>query len=163
MQTMMRAYAEGEERAKINQALGSLGIQLKSEDDSAQYSIKTTAAIVRAIMEKYGTDLKKINDDDMFTAGIFLFAISNHITRVVGAPFEQVAAITPLELLRESRSLEQLAGYVNPIGNTYNNAAKNSKIIDAIGQNIVEWISTPEHDRFDKIVKLYGLCRENIK
>ena len=54
LRTLMSAAAEGEQRAKINAAIGSLDIQLPPENDNTQYCINTCAVIVRNIMESYG-------------------------------------------------------------------------------------------------------------
>lgn len=162
LRTLMSAAAEGEQRAKINAAIGSLGIQLPPENDNTKYCINTCAVIVRNIMESYGTKPEDANDDDIFTAGLFLFTVSNHITRIVGAPFETVASVTPLELFSATRSPLEMAEYVHLIGNLYNDTMDNGRVCEAIGQSLAKWIMFPTHEQFDKLIQLYRLCRENI-
>ena len=163
MLKMMSAAAEGEQRAKINAALGSLDVQIEPIEDNAQYCIKTSALIVKKIVEGYGTDLTKADDDDIITMGLFLFAVSNHITRVIGAPFEEVSAITLLELFSDVRPSEEMTNYIPIVIDTYNSAATDSKIVDAIGQNFVKWLNEQTHSQFEKLIVLYKMCRENIK
>ena len=162
LRTLVRASAEGEQRAKINSAIGSLGIQLRPENDNALYCVKTCAVIVRAIIENYGTKIEDVNDDDIFTAGLFLFVLSDHIARIVGAPFETVASIAPLELFSTTHSPLEMAEYVQLIGKLYNETMDKSRICEAIGQNLAKWIALPTHEQFDRLIQLYGLCRENI-
>jgi hypothetical protein len=163
MMRLMTAAAEGEQRSKINAALSSLGIQLEAEEDNSQYCIKTTAAFVKKIVEEYGTDIQNANDDDIVTAGIFLFTVSNHITRVIGAPFEAVSSITLFELFSDVKSIGELTEYIPIIGSTYNTAAENTKIIDAIGQSFVNFLNEQQYSQFENLIKLYGICRANIK
>ncbi|MCP5361667.1 MAG: hypothetical protein H6908_03360 [Hyphomicrobiales bacterium] len=160
---MMSAAAEGEQRAKINSAIGSLGIQLEPENDNSQYCIKVSSALVKKIMMSHGTTIKSAENDDILTAGLFLFVVSNHITRVVGAPFEEVSSIAVLDLFYDISSPQEIAEYVNPIANLYNDASTNSKIPLAIGQNLVKWIEEPIHENYTRLVELYKLCRENLK
>lgn len=159
---MMRIAAEGQERSKINAALGSLGLEQERVDDSSQYCIKTSVAFVKKIIEEYGTNINEPDDDDIITAGVFLFVISNHITRVIGAPFEIVSAITPLMLFSNSTRIKDIPDLVSVIIDTYNGAAENTKITDAIGQNFVKYLDQQEYSQFRKIVELYGICRESI-
>jgi hypothetical protein len=162
LRLMISAAAEGEHRAKINSAIGSLGIQLKPENNNALYCIKTSAVIVKNIMEQFGTNLSDVDEDDIFTAGVFLFTVSNHITYVIRTPFEEVASITPLELFSATHDPSEIANYVAAIGNTYNSISQSSKIIEVIGQNLITWIDAPTQEQFNKLVQLYGLCRKNI-
>lgn len=161
--TMMHSAAEGQQRANVNQALGSLGIQLPAEESNTQYCIKRTSALTKYIMTRAGTDTSCIEDDDIFTAGVFAFTIGNHLTRIIGAPFEEVTALTVLDLFHEDRPVKQLTEYIRPIIDTYNGLCTSSKIIEAIGQNVAKWINEPTDEQFTKLVSIYKLCRDSIQ
>jgi hypothetical protein len=145
-------------RDKVNHALGSRAAQIPSGLDDSQYSIRASAAVVRLIAKE--ADILIGNDseeDDDFVAGIFAFVVSNHITYLLGAPFEIVATIVVIDLLGQ-----QAASEVPTLMNSFNRMAQEGRVIEAIGQNVAKWISTPTDERFDKLVALYKLCREHV-
>ena len=159
---MMSILSEDLQKQKINEALNILGIQLEKTDEIHQYCIKTTVAFVIYIVEKYGTEIKNANDDDIITAGVFLFSISNHITRVMGVSFEAVSSLTILDLFYENKTIEELSEYIPVIGETYNKTLQSSKIIDAIGQNFVKFLNEKQTSQFEKLIQIYEMCRNNI-
>ncbi len=157
MEGLMRAAAEGDSRAKVNRALGSVGIQLTPEEDNTHYCIKASTAIVRFIAAKAEDPIEDMkNADDNFVAGIFSFVASNHLTHIIGAPFEMVASIVPLNLFGNDYASE-----VDALGNSFNTMTQEGRVIEAIGQNIAKWIATPTDEHLGKLVALYKLCKEH--
>lgn len=149
---------DSETRAKVNRALGSRAAQIPSGLDNSQYSIRASASIVRLIAKEANIPIGNGSDeDDDFVAGIFAFVVSNHITYIMDAPFEIVSCIVVVDLLGK-----QAASEVRTLANSYNRMAQEGRVIEAIGQNVAKWISTPTDERFDKLVGLYKLCREHV-
>ena len=157
LKEIVSAAAEGESRAQVNRALGSVGVEFDAEPDNAQFCIKASAAVVELIMKRAGKDPKSATSDDIFTGGVFGVVASNHLTRLVGAQFETVSSIVPLELF----GLEA-ASDVPEIINAYNRITQEGRIAEAIGQNIALWIAEPSDERLDKLAKLYKLCNDSI-
>ncbi|MAZ44204.1 MAG: hypothetical protein CMF48_03395 [Legionellales bacterium] len=110
------AYAEGQQRAKINSALGSINVQLSPEDDNTQYSIQVSHNIVREILKAHGTNINETDEYDILAAGFLLFIVSNHISLLVGAPFEHVSSIAIICLLSERFPPDEAVKYVCGIG-----------------------------------------------
>lgn len=154
---MMRAAAEGADRAKINQALGSVGVQQNPEPDNAVFSVKASAAIVRVIAKNAGRSIPTMDDDDQFVAGIFAFVVSNHVSRLVGAPFETVSSLVLLDLF----GLEWAAN-VSVIADSYNRMCQTGRVIEVIGVNVARWFNNPTHEQMGKLVELFDLCRKHI-
>ena len=117
---------------------------------------------MRRVLGNYGTSLKDADDDDIFTAGLFVFTISNYLAQLQNVMFETVANNTFLEIFIETHHHEKLIQYIDLLIKYYNHTAKNSKIILAITQNVDKWFTNPEPVQLDKIVELYGLCRSHI-
>ena len=159
---MMSVTSEELQKQKIDEALNILDIKLKKTNDHQKYCIKTTVAFVRYIVEKHGTKIKDANDNDIITSGVFLFAISSHITKVMGVSFEIVSSLTILELFYENKTVEDLSEYIPVIGKTYNKTLQSSKIIDAIGQNFVKFLNEKQTSQFEKLIQIYEMCRNNI-
>lgn len=156
---LISAAAEGESRATVNRALGSKGVQLAPEDDNSPYSIQASANIVRLIAREAGIPIGiDGNDDDNFVAGIFAFVVSNHISYMIGAPFEIVSSIVVMDLLGQDAASE-----VNDLADSYNRMSQEGPIIEAIGQNVAKWVSAPTDEQFSKIVDLYKLCRNHVQ
>jgi len=156
-ETLMRAAAEGDSRAKVNRALGSKGIQLTPEKNNHQYSIQASAAIVRLIAKKAGVPIgANGDDDDNFVAGIFAFVVSNHVSYIIGAQFEMVSSIVVIDLLGQDA-----ASKVNDLAASYNRMSQEGRVVEAIGHNIAKWITAPTDDQFSKLAALYKVCREN--
>lgn len=154
---IMRSDSEGHNRSKVRRALESKGIKFASQLDNSQYSIQASAAIVRLIANDAGIPVKKGSDeDDDFVAGIFSFVVSNHICYMVGTQFETISSIVVIDLL----GLEA-ASDVNDLADSYNRMTQEGRVIEAIGQNVAKWISTPTDEQFAKLVELYRLCREH--
>jgi hypothetical protein len=158
MEGLMQAK-EAESRAKVNRALGSVGVQLAPEPDNIQYCIKASSAIVRVITQKADApSVGLMNEDDKFVAGIFCLVASSYVSGVVGAQFEMVSSTAAIDLL----GLDY-ADRVSDLGESYSSMSQNGRVIEAIGQNIAKWIASPTDDRLDKLAKLYKLCREHAE
>ena len=158
----MELLFEDLNKQKIDVALETLGIKLENINSNQEFCIKSTVAFVRYIIDKYGTEIKNADDDDIITAGIFLFSISNHITRIVNSDFEIVSSITVLELFYENKDIKELSDYIPVIGETYNKTLQSSKIIHAIDQNFVKFLNEEQISQFDKLIQIYEMCRNNI-
>jgi hypothetical protein len=156
MESMMRAAGEGASRAKVNQALGTVGIQFPPENDNTLYCVRAASAIVRIITLKAGYSTDYADLDDRFVAGIFSFVVSNHVSLIVGAEFEFVAAIVPLDLFGHD-----FADQVDALGNSYNQMAQEGKVVEAIGQNVAKWIDKPTDEQLTKLASLFELCRRH--
>jgi len=137
-------------------------LELDPEMDNTKFCIKANAAFMRRVLGNYGTSLKDADDDDIFTAGLFVFTISNYLAQLQNVMFETVANNTFLEIFIETHHHEKLIQYIDLLIKYYNHTAKNSKIILAITQNVDKWFTNPEPVQLDKIVELYGLCRSHI-
>jgi hypothetical protein len=147
-----------ETRAMVSRALESKAVQIPPALDNAEYSIRASVAIVRLIAKDANIQIgKSSDDDDGFVAGIFAFVVSNHITYIMAAPFEMVSSIVVIDLFGQ-----QAANEVRTLANSYNRMAQEGRTIEAIGQNVAKWISTPTDERFDNLVALYKLCREHV-
>jgi hypothetical protein len=156
LESMMRTAVEGHSRVSVNRALGSLGIQLSREPDNTQFSIRASSALVRAISEKAGLSVHSMDDDDRFVAAIFCFVTSDHISHIIGAPFEMVSTVVPLDLFGH-----KYADRVFAWGNSFNRMAAEGRVVEAIGENIAKWIAEPTNDQFEKLAKLFQLCRKS--
>lgn len=153
----MRSDSELHNRSKLRRALESKGIEFASQLDNSQYSIRASAAIVRLIAKETGVAVKKGDyDDDNFVAGIFAFVVSNHISFMLGTQFEIVSSIVVIDLLGQ-----EAASDVDDLADSYNRMTLEGHVIEAIGQNVAKWISTPTDEQFAKLVELYRLCREH--
>lgn len=155
MKDLITAAAEGENRAKVNRALGSAGIQLPIKSDNAQYCIRASSAIVRLISETANVPVQTMDEDDKFVVGIFALVASDYVTRIIGAQFEIVSTIVVIDLLGHSYSEN-----VSELGDAYNRMASEGRVIEAIGQNIAKWISNPTNEQIEKLGSLFKLCRE---
>ena len=153
---MMRAAAEGSRRAQINAALGSKGIQLGFQKDNDQYCIQATSAIVSLIASDAGLEARNLKVDDRFVAGLFVFVVSNHVSLLIGAPFEEVAFIAFVDCLGM-----EFAQEVDSVGSSYNKMSNEGRVIEAIGTTVVNWISRPTEENFSKLAKLFDVCRSH--
>ncbi len=152
----VRAAAEGENRAKVNRALGSVGVQLPFEPDNTQYCIKASAALVRVVTEKVGVSMHAADKDDRFVVGIFGFVAGDYFSGIMGAPFETVSSIVALDLLGV-----EYAAQIGSLGDSYNRMAQTGRVIEAIGQNIAKWVSAPTDEQLKKLADLFKLCRQH--
>jgi len=146
---------EGTQRARVNHALASSGVELPVEINSTQFCIRASAATVRLIAQKASIPLDA-NDDDRFVAGVFSFVASNHQSRIIGAPFEMIASAVPLELFGID-----YVDQVPDLADSYNRMAQGSRVFEAIGQNIAKWIANPTDAHLSSLASLYRLCREH--
>ena len=97
-----------------------------------------------------------MDDDDKFVPAIFCFVTSDHVSRIIGAPFEMVASIVPLDLFGL-----KYAEHVTLWGNSFNKMSREGRVIEAIGQNIAKWIVSPTDEHLKKLASLYKICCEH--
>ncbi len=151
-------------RAKITKAIQSLNINIEQDLDNTRYGVESTLAVVRKIMDTAGVDMNDIaeDEDDIFTGGLFCLILSSHITRVVKSEFEIVSAMAIFNLLFDS-CRKHTGEYVPLIINLYAQGVDNNReVINAVGQNFVEWIENPTDEHFVKTVGLYHVCKKSI-
>jgi len=55
---MMRAAAEGQQRARVNTAAGTIGASFQSDPDNTKYCANAVEAIVCAVMRRAGCDME---------------------------------------------------------------------------------------------------------
>lgn len=147
---------EGEARGNISRALRSLGVQLPHEPDDTQYCIKAASELVRVIMDRACPNGP--GSDQRFVGGIFAFVASNHITRLVGAPFETVSSIVPIALFGPD-----YASALNELIDSYNQMTQEkSKVVEAIGQNIAKFINAPSDEQIRKLADLFNVCDSGV-
>lgn len=154
MMDMVRTSREGEHRAQLARALGSAGIQLPEEPDNTAFCINASAAFVRMLLRRCELDANMMDDDDRFVVAIFCFSASNFISWHVGAPFEIVASVVPLDVFGPEYAIQ-----VPSWGSSFNEMSKSGRIVEAITKSIERWFVEPTDSNLQKIVGLYTVCR----
>lgn len=176
---LMRAAAEGDSLRRLRQSIATVSsVELNRKSPSENAAV-AAAALANAVMEKVignldddddedDLDLDDIDldddneddkDDDRFLAGLFAFVYANYFSLILSGQFEMAAPIAVLHTLGTGH----FEKWFNPVLNYYNQAsASNSKEILAIGQTCERWYKEPTTENFDRIVKLFELCRSNV-
>lgn len=162
MKALNETYLEGVERAIIDRALETLSVELDHIDNRTEYCFKRSSEIVTEIVKSCGTDIK-LDDDDILTAGLFLFVVSNHISYKLDTSFEQVSSMAVAAFLKNNKTIEEIPDYINAIAGIYNKTAVDSKVTIAIGQNLIKWLESPSDEHFSKLLEIYGICRTNME
>lgn len=163
---LMEAAAEGNEREKINQSVAFLGINAPEIDDSTTYCSEISSSFVKQIIND-STDnnecLSRPSCDAIFAGGVYLLTVCDYFSQRVGAPFEQVFLFSFLTLFQDSESPETISKYITPVTNTFNDAAQNTKAIQALGDHVDKFIQSPSHDTYNKLISIYQIFLDNIK
>jgi hypothetical protein len=154
---LMKAAAEGQRRALVNAAIGTLGVAFKADPDTTEYCINAVAAIVPVVMQRAGCDMEKLPKTDVFNGSLFAFIYSDHLTRIVGAPFETVASVTLIPLFNRHVP-GAMPDLMSAVIDFYNRIAEAESTRD-VGGRFAQWISDPSHDNFDRMVASFAYLR----
>jgi hypothetical protein len=161
---LMRAAAEGKNRAMINRALGTLGKQLPPEPDNAKFCTLAVCEIVTSVMERVGHRPRTADDDSQFVGGMFAFVASDYVSRIVGTSFETVSSIAVIALFYGAANASEGAALVGEVGRAYNKLAiEDGAVLRMIGEAIAEWINDPTEAGVEKLVGIFNLCRNGVK
>lgn len=180
MLNMMRAVAEGDSLRRLRQAIATVSTTELNEKSPSENAAIAAAALATAVVKRATADLDDDDDDDdldlddledldldgdddkdddRFLAGLFAFVYANYFSLLLAGQFEMAAPIAVLHTLRPGH----FEKWFNPVLNYYNQAsASNSNEILAIGKSCEHWYKEPTAENFDKIVKLFKICREHV-
>ena len=152
-ESMMTAAASGEQRARINRALGSLGVELPPADKNSDFSVKASAEFIKALSHSSGISLVSPTDDEAFVLGIFSLITSDYVSQKVGAQFEGVATVAFLDAfgLRSQQRLPEILG-------SYNEMATKGDMTKVIGTVLARWFSQPSPENFKTVQNLLDEC-----
>ena len=152
-ESMMSAAATGEHRARINRALGSLGVELAPVEKSSDFCVKASSEFIRALSRSRGISLVEPTDDEAFVLGIFSIVASDYVSQKVGAQFESVATVAFLDTfgIGSEMNLPEILG-------SYNEMATNGDMTKVIGSVLARWFNEPSQENFRTIEKLLDDC-----
>ena len=97
LESMMTAAATGEQRARINRALGSLDVELPRIEKNRDFCVKASSEFIKALARASDISLFSPTDDEAFVLGIFSIITSDYVSQKVGAQFESVATVAFLD------------------------------------------------------------------
>jgi hypothetical protein len=160
---MMRAAAEGGERARVVRALATVDVQIDPTFDDQRFCTRAVMAVVQDLAKRAGQSPIWLDDDHRFTAGIFAFTLANAVSFRLGASFEQVASAAALMLtaVEDGDPAEDAKG-VDEIADVYNDLTTKGRVVEAIGKTFTAWLAEPSVDNYAKLVGLYQLLGESV-
>ncbi|HKJ62528.1 MAG TPA: hypothetical protein VKA94_11160, partial [Hyphomicrobiales bacterium] len=131
--------------------------------DETQYSGFAACELALAVIKRAG--VSSPTHDDLYTGGVFVFIIANHISYILEARFESAATLGVMAFLASNgMSVEDASLSIDPISQTYNNMASSTandgKYNLVVGQHVANWCNTPSEENFNKLVELYNLGRK---
>ena len=155
--TMMKALAEGQSRAQVNRATGTIGAQFESDPDNNHYCMNAVAALVPIVMRDAGCDMADLSKPDIFNGSIFAFTFSSHLSRLIGAQFEIIstAVLIPLfyrPVKKHGAELSELMPYVIDM---FNKLSTHGQVVTDIGQRFADWVTTPSPENYERMVHSY--------
>lgn len=157
MTQLVKAAAEGHNKAAIRSALSTLGATIRGEDD-IDYVASASSVLVRELVRSANHSLR--DRDTEFVAAVFCIIAANHFAFVVGAEFEMSGAMALLHL---TDSVEDQQRLMEPAINTFNDMTINSpKQVQAVGNTLAQWVQSPTPDRWKRLVELFSLFRSNL-
>ena len=170
MLRMARSFAEGESRAKINRALGSIGVQLSADTENRDYCVTASIELVRAVIKRADKVISSVDVDDRFIGGLFAFVAGYHFSKMIGAQVEIVCPIAasmlfPPTTVAGSATAGDIA---REVADSFNRMAREGpegaegQVLDVIGKGIVLWIEQATEDPLGKLAGLFLECRKRI-
>lgn len=154
--SVVKAAAQGAERARVVRALATVGLQLDTKLDDEQFCVKAVIAIVRELAQASRQTPIWIDDDHRFTAGIFAFTLSNSLSYRLGSLFETVSTQAALILTSVGTGDDDDFRDVDDLASVYNDLTTKGRIVEAIGTTFSRWLVTPTRDNYSSLAKLYS-------
>ncbi len=151
-------------REKIERALRSLGRRAPTTPDSNDYATEVTKTIVIAVLERARRPLLSIDDDGRFVGAIFAFVAGDIVSQMTGATFEIVSSVSVVTLFFDAKHAAEGGTLVNEVSTAYNKLVReNPRVLQAIGQNLSEWLSAPTDAQLSKLGDLFEVCRASVR
>ena len=124
--------------------------------DSTQFCIKAAANITRAIMARARFSADELDEDGKLVAALFSLAAGERLSAPLDASFEIVSAVIPMDLFGPGYQIEFCR-----VREVYQRL-KRSWILQAIGDNISEWIVLPSDKGVERLAAIFVLCRQHV-
>ena len=159
--SMIKAAAEGAERARLTRALATVSIQLDTKLDDKDFCVKAIVAIIRDLAKAAKQTPIWIDDDRRFTAGIFSFTLANAVSFRLGAIFEIVANRASWILISSDND-EETVRDIDDLVSAYNDLTKQGRVPEAIDNTFSNWLFAPTRDNYTSLVGLYSMLSENV-
>jgi hypothetical protein len=157
LREMVKAAAEGANIVKLRQAIATISAEQLTGDESEMAA--TAASILTKKLAK-SANIGMLDDDGLFTSGIFAFVFANHFSRVLAGQFELAATVAVLKTI----GMEEFDRGFSAIQTSYSQMVESdSKLLLAVGQNCAAWMQEPSPHKFDKLVELYKLARQYVQ
>lgn len=162
--SLMKAAAEGGERARAVRAMATINIQIDPTFDDQKFCTRAVVAIIRNLAKEAELTPIWLDDAHRFVAGIFAFTLSNALSYRLGTLFELTASTSAFILISvgDDDSIDVDAQDVDDIASVYNDLTTKGRIIEAIGTTFSRWLVTPTQENYSSLAALYKLLGEDV-
>jgi hypothetical protein len=156
---IVRAAAEGERAGKLRRNLATLDPQLGNEKDVDSLVPRAACKLMKLIT---GQESGSLSSSSAFVDSIFLMVISNHISYVLQGDFEKTSLIAILDFFFDPSDKNSEVGVLaSEAIDGYNAMARQqSKVISAIGNQVINWCNEPTDRNLARLKELYQLIAE---
>lgn len=125
-------------------------------ESNATFCVRATLRVMHAILELANVSNHLSFEDDIFTCGIFLAAICAHLTRLTQENFKATSSESWLGFFGEAIAIKYESSIMVAYADIYKTELD---MLEAIGQSLVNWISNPDNDHFETLVRLYCVVK----
>lgn len=154
----LRAMTEGNARARVNRALGTLGADVPPEPKNVDFCVSAATSFMNELARAAGLDCSSLDDDEAFVLGLFSMVASDHLCHIVGAQFEMASVGAHIMVFGPDRA-ESFPSLID----SYNTMATRGDMIQVIGNAIAKWFGEPSTENFARLSKLLSVCLESSK
>ena len=162
--SLMKAAAEGAERARAVRALATINIQIDPTFDDQKFCVRSVVSIVRNLAKAAELTPVWLDDDQRFVAGTFAFVLSNALSYRLGTSFESAASTSAFILISigDDDYIEDDSRDVDDIASAYNDLSTKGRIVEAIGTTFSRWLVTPTQENYSSLTELYKFLGQNV-
>lgn len=161
---LVKVAAKGEKQSQVNRALRFAGITRSDKESDVQYAGRSADFITQMIMKRANVYEQTASDDDLYTAAIFIFILSNYLSYVMDIDFELASSSGTMAFFtRNKMDVKSALQSTFTIAKTYNAmTASNDRYLLAVGNYFAEWIKTPRIELVDQLAELFNIGRRNL-
>ncbi len=138
----------------------SINVYDNSEKRTESIIISVARFITQESVKRSGRNIVGLNDDERFLAMLICLVASNHLTKITNLSFEILSAVACLDFDKHKGADfgELIANY-----NRMVNSPSESYALEAIGNQVLQFVSTGDSLYLDKLGELYSLLVSRIK
>lgn len=138
----------------------SINVSENTEKRIESIVISLARFIAYESVRKSGRDIGRLSDDERYLAMLICLVASNHLTRITNLSFEMLSIIACLDLdERKGADFSELIDdYIQMA-----NSPSESRVLQAIGNQVAHFVSTGDSHYLDKLSELYVLLIDQIK